>query len=401
MPLKAQMPFMIPEVNAFMAWWDNLVWEGNRTSASPLELKFDNTNPRYTPDKRPLDDSDLAVVQYLDRTADLAELVESIAASGYIDIEPLIVAVRGDDLVVLEGNRRLAALKLLLLPELARAAGIGVPDLRQKVRESLNAVSVFRVDDESDARELIGFKHINGPQTWDSYAKARYAARWLDEEQAKGENALSLTDIAARMGDKHATLYRIVSAVYVLDQAEAEDLFSVEDRSVRSFSFSHLYTALTYTEYRDFIGLPRADRSANPSRNPVPHEYSERLQMLFRWLYGSKSADVKPAVRSQNPDLNHLKRVLGHPIARRAMMERSDLPAALELTVEGTDRFSKALFDAFAALKVATGELSSAVPDRELTEIAEDSLRRITLIKNHLAQLKLSASNAGAAVKGD
>ena len=198
-----------------MGWWDDLEWNANRASVPPLQLVFDRSNPRYTPDKRPGNDSDLAVIEYLDRTADLAELVESIAASGYIDIEPLIVTPRGDDLVVLEGNRRLAALKLLLVPELARSAGIGVPDLAPDTIASLQSVSVFKVQNERSARELIGFKHINGPQTWDSYAKARYAARWLEEELTKTEGALSLTDIAARMGDKHATLYRLVSAICV------------------------------------------------------------------------------------------------------------------------------------------------------------------------------------------
>lgn len=370
-----------------MAWWDDLEWDGNRASAPPIRLAFDRTNPRYTPDKKPDDDTDLAVIEYLDRTADLAELVESIAASGYIDIEPLVVTPRGDDLVVLEGNRRLAALKLLLLPELARTAGIGVPDISTEVSESLQQVSVFRVQHERDARELIGFKHINGPQTWDSYAKARYAARWLDEEREKGADALSLTDIAARMGDKHATLYRIVSGLYVLDQAEAEGLFSVDDRDVRNFSFSHLYTALTYTEYRDFLGLPRADRSANPERNPVLPESFDRLRLLLTWLYGSKSAGIKPVIRSQNPDLNSLKRVLGHSGARRAMMELGDLGYSLEMTIDGSDRFAKALFDAQASLKLATGELSSAIADKELLAVAEDALRRSSLIRNQLVHL--------------
>lgn len=377
-----------------MAWWDDYEWNGNRASVPPLQLTFDKTNPRYTPDKRPGNDTDLAVIQYLDRTADLAELVESIAASGYIDIEPLIVTPRGVDLVVLEGNRRLAALKILLLPELARQAGIGVPELSDDVVQTLQSVSVFKVPNERNARELIGFKHINGPQTWDSYAKARYAARWLDEELDKGDSALSLTDIAARMGDKHATLYRIVSAVYVLEQAEAESLFAVEDRNVRGFSFSHLYTALTYSEYRDFIGLPRADRSANPERNPVQPKFLDNLRMLLVWLYGSKSAEIKPAIKSQNPDLNSLKRVLGHPIARRAMMERGDLHTALEMTIDGSDRFARALFDAQASLKLATGELSNATTDKELLDVSEDALRRSSLIRNHLALLEASPTPA-------
>ena len=64
-----------------MGWWEDLAWDGNRASAPPLRLVFDRTNPRYTPDKQPGDGTDLAVIQYLDRTADLAELVESIAAT--------------------------------------------------------------------------------------------------------------------------------------------------------------------------------------------------------------------------------------------------------------------------------------------------------------------------------
>lgn len=383
-----------------MAWWDDIEWNGNRASVPPLQLSFDKTNPRYTPDKRPGSNTDLAVVQYLDRTADLGELVESIAASGYIDIEPLIVTPRGDELTVLEGNRRLAALRVLLLPEMARQAGIGVPEISDAVAQTLQSISVFKVQNERDARELIGFKHINGPQTWDSYAKARYAARWLDEEIEKGEGALSLTDIAARMGDKHATLYRIVSAVYVLEQAEENGLFAVDDRNTRGFSFSHLYTALTYTEYRDFIGLPRADRSVNPDRNPVQPQYLDNLRMLLTWLYGSKSADVKPAIKSQNPDLNSLKRVLGHPVARRAMMERSDLPAALEMTVDGSDRFARALFDAQAALKLATGELSSAIADKELGEVADDAMRRASLIRTHLLLL-IESATASPSSKGE
>ncbi len=351
----------------------------------PVErLKFDDTNPRYTPDKRPKSGADAAVIEYLDRTADLGELIESIASSGYIDIEPLIVVGRGDDLVVLEGNRRLGALKVLLSPELAAEANVSVPELRPEVRATLAEVTAFKVENEQDARELIGFKHINGPQGWDAYAKALYATRWLDEQENRGEDALSLTDIAARMGDKHDTLYRIVSAAYVLQQAERLDLFRVEDRATRNFSFSHLYTALTYTEYREFLGLPRADRSANPPRNPVGEEHLQNLRILLRWLFGSKSEGIAPAVKTQNPDLAALKKVLGHPAARRVMLERSELAPALEMTIGGSERFDKALVDAHAALKIAAGELSNARPDKALLELAGDILRRAQLIELNL-----------------
>ena len=105
-----------------MNWWDTYFGAEKRAKVPVDRLVFDRKNPRYTPDKQPTNDSDEAIIRYLDRTADLGELVQSVAASGYIDIEPLIVMPRGSELVVLEGNRRLAALRafyirILRLPQ--------------------------------------------------------------------------------------------------------------------------------------------------------------------------------------------------------------------------------------------------------------------------------------------
>jgi hypothetical protein len=363
-----------------MAWWDQFFQGGQRGKVPVDRLSFDRQNPRFTPDKRPSNPTDVAIIEYLDRTADLAELIQSIASSGYVDIEPLIVIGRGSDLVVLEGNRRLAALKCLRDPDLAQKANVSVPSVAPNLSDTLDEVTAFKVDREDDARNLIGFKHINGPQGWDAYAKALYAAKWLDDEVAKGQDGLSLTEIAARMGDKHDTLYRIVSAVYLLQQAEELELFRVEDRVRKNFHFSHLYTALTYTEYRDFLGLPRADRSANPVRNPVDHHYLPQLQMVLRWLYGSRAERIEPAIKTQAPDLSYLKRVLGHPVARRVMMERGDLAEALELTVEGSDRFIKALVDAQSSLRVASTEITDADADDDTFEIASDVRRKAVFI---------------------
>ena len=151
----------------------------------PVEiLDFDQNNPRFTPDKQPTESGDTAVIAMLAASADLAELVQSISTSGYINIEPLIVIERNGRLAVLEGNRRLAAVKVLRDPELAKAARVTVPKMDPAKAATLGSLLAYRVATEDDARDLIGFKHINGPQSWDAFAKARFAARWLDGEHA-------------------------------------------------------------------------------------------------------------------------------------------------------------------------------------------------------------------------
>ncbi|MAK65336.1 MAG: hypothetical protein CMF75_11450, partial [Maricaulis sp.] len=289
--------------------WDEIVAIQETKPVDVELLNFDTNNPRFTPDKRPNEDTDRAIVAELARTADLSELIQSIGTSGYINIEPLIVVVRENKLVVLEGNRRLAALKALRDEELARNAKLTLPDFGDEILATMNNILVYRVEKEEDARELIGFKHINGPQAWDAFAKATFAARWLDS-QVDVEKPLKLFDIANRMGDKHATIHRMVTAYYVLMQAEELDIFHMEDRYKRAFSFSHLYTGLSYSEFTDYLGMPRPQRNQDPSREPVGADHHEKLGNILTWLYGSKEREIQPVVRSQNPDLGRVREVL-------------------------------------------------------------------------------------------
>lgn len=349
-------------------------------------LDFDQNNPRFTPDKQPAGPGDGAIISMLAASADLSELIQSISTSGYINIEPLIVIERTGRLAVLEGNRRLAAVKALLDPALAREARISVPTLTADVQKSLEKILVYRVASEDEARDLIGFKHINGPQAWDAFAKARFAARWLDDEHGKrdaGQPYLTLQHIAGRMGDQHMTIHRMVAAKYVLDQAESIGAFEIEDRKKKSFSFSHLYTGLAYEEFTNYLGMPRPDRTTDPQRNPVPKAKSEELRNLLIWLYGSKSRDVEPAVRSQNPDLGRLREVLGSPAATAILALRNNLDEAVITATPVDVRFERHLITANAELQHAVTALEGfdASTQPELQKIAESAVKRANIIK--------------------
>jgi len=366
----------------------------------PVELlDFDENNPRFTPDKKPAGSGDGAVISMLAASADLAELIQSISTSGYINIEPLIVIERYGRLAVLEGNRRLAAVKALREPEVAVAARISLPVMGQTQRETLNELLVYRVATEDDARDLIGFKHINGPQSWDAFAKARFAARWLDDEHRKrdaGQSNLSLQQIANRMGDQHMTIHRMVAALFVLDQAEQSGVYEIADRKRRSFSFSHLYTGLAYDEFTAYLGMPRPDRTNDPDRNPVPQEKYPELGNLLVWLYGSKQRDLEPAVRSQNPDLGRLREVLGSRAAIAMLVERNNLDEAIISATPVDARFQQHIISANAELQhaVTTLEGFDAVTQPELQKIAESALKRANIIKAHIdAAVASSASN--------
>ncbi len=370
---------------------------GQAEKVSVELLDFDVNNPRFTPDKRPSGSGDSAVISMLAASADLSELIQSISTSGYINIEPIIVIERNGRLAVLEGNRRLAAVKALRDPELAKEARISTPPMEAAQRATLNKILAYRVANEDDARDLIGFKHINGPQSWDAFAKARFAARWLDDEHVKkgaGQPHLSLQQIASRMGDQHMTMHRMVAALYVLDQAERNGLYEIADRKKKSFSFSHLYTGLGYEEFTNYLGMERPDRLTDPDRAPVPEEKFGELRNLLTWLYGSKERDLEPAVKSQNPDLRRLQEVLGSPAATSILAERNSLDEAVIEATPVDIRFQKHLINANAELAHAVKNLEGFDPSTqpELQKIAESAVKRANLVK-----LNIDAAMAGLA----
>lgn len=66
----------------------------------PVErLVLDRKNPRLVAVDRGATEADIIAQLY--RAEDLGELLQSIAANGYLDIEPLIVLAEGESLTVL------------------------------------------------------------------------------------------------------------------------------------------------------------------------------------------------------------------------------------------------------------------------------------------------------------
>ena len=348
------------------------------TKVAVARLRLDRLNPRLIGE----DDraSDEAIVARLYRAADLDELLQSITANGYMDIEPLVVMddpeARNGELIVLEGNRRLAALRLLREPDLARSIAaseglrISIPPIADPLRATLDEVSVYPVANRERARSFIGFKHINGPAKWDAYAKARFASEWYKEERSAG---VDLAVIARAIGDKHDTIKRMVSAIYVLDQAKNEGLFDIEDRHTRKFNFSHLYTALSRSQYMEYLGLGAAWARHDPEPNQVPREKLEELRKVLVWIYGSKEDGVQPVVQSQNPDIKRLGEVLAHAQGRHLLETTRNLDAAHASTEPVDRQFTASLIRARDNIRDAAGSLRAYDGrDQSLLDIAED-----------------------------
>lgn len=162
------------------------------------------------------------------------------------------------------------------------------------------------------------------------------------------------------MGDRHSTLQRMVSGFYVLQQAENEGLFSVEDREQgKQFSFSHLYTALTRSGYRNYLGLAEENRASEPKADPISEEHLPDLKQVMIWLFGSDSDATPAVIRSQNPHIKQLGEVLDNPKARKIMLESNDLPRAYAEVDPPLKQFERRLIEAHGAVEDSVKKASA------------------------------------------
>lgn len=346
-----------PEVPIVNTPVESIVSEKDLEFVAPADLYFDFDNPRFV-DHEAQNEEDL--IQYLYDHVDVDELIQSILSAGYIDFEPLIVLRKAN--IVVEGNRRLAALRLISDAALCKKLKIILPKI-DTPKLAPETVRVRWVDSRRDARAFIGFKHINGPFKWDALAKAKYAAQWL-------EDGGDVATVSRTLGDNHNTVRRLVNGWFVLQQA-INDGFDISQISKKNFSFSHMYTALTRASVRDFLGLTSEDLSAPPQKNPISPEHRDDLQRLMSWLYGQEQRKQPTLIQSQNPNLNELSKVLGHPEAKRMLMASRNLQAAFERVEPAASRFEDSLMKAAKQCEDAMGLAGFYDGDATLLRVAE------------------------------
>ena len=331
------------------------------------ELHFDRRNPRlFLEDSLTRDLSDTDFVHLLWRDFAVDEVALSIGNNGFFRHEPLFVTMEEGRRVVIEGNRRLAAVRLLVDPDLRKEVGAtDLPRISSELKQELEALPVIECE-RNEVWQFVGFKHVNGPQSWQSYAKAQYVA-WVHDELS-----IPLAEIARRIGDQHTTVRRLYRGLMALRQAEQRRVFDRVDRWKKHFSFSHLYTGLGYSNIQGFLGI---DDENSFRCDPVPEDHVKDLGNLCLWLYGRTSTGTQPVVRSQNPDLRNLDIAIGSSRGLVALQRGLPLDVVLEISAGDEELFKGGLIAALNGLQEARGkQLTGDSGDADTMRIANEVL---------------------------
>jgi hypothetical protein len=333
-------------------------------------LQFDSLNPRLPIEMHGASQSDL--LEFVEATYDPIEVGRSIAKHGYFASEPLITVIQDGRHIVIEGNRRLAALQLLINPELARGLDSDDADEWKTLSQSQfvpRSVPVVNADSRRSIAPILGFRHISGIEPWDPWAKARFVAWLVEDEQLEFEAA------AIEVGESTNEIRTIYRNYAVLQQVDSNYGIPVE-RAVSRFG---VFTrAMSSEPLREFIGVPRPSEVIR-GMDYIPGDRSEDVRRLLTWLFGSEN---ESAVIGESRHITMLGKVVATETGRSVLEETGDIEEAYIAAGGILERLVTRLRTAGNALENAAADLPNYSDDSDV--IAE--IRRCKAALEHLLE---------------
>lgn len=284
----------------------------------------------------------------------LDELAGSYLENGFWEHEALLVAKEElcgkERLVVVEGNRRLAALIYLRRAingnPVAKKWGLLVEN-REVPRELFDRVPYIQVDTREAIETFQGFRHTTGIKNWYPLEKTRYVGNLIDEQ------GMTYKEVALKIGS-YTTVVRhhYISYRLVLQIEDSLDEFSFEDADSQ---FSMLYHLLRKPTVQNYLNI---DFFADPcdARIPVPEKRLGALAHFARWLFGTQQ---QPPVFTKPWRIDDYGKILESLEAVR-YLENSKNPNfdyALQLAVDSDSECVQLLSEAAANVKLVMSRI--------------------------------------------
>lgn len=298
-----------------------------RIKSIPVKsLRLDPANPRL-PLGMDGSVSETVVKYYWDNYV-LDELIDSYRASGYFEQEPMIVQPEGDEYIVLEGNRRLAALiQLLRLPGFV--PGLDVDEPSDELRSKLKKIPCLVADSREEVASHLGFRHIGGIRPWPPEAKARFVAGELRRFVDEGGEGNPFAQIARMIGTNAQSVRLSFYALELLLYARRD--LGIDVTYVANYRFGVWLRCMSAKGIVERLGIeiPRDFEKFSAAIEAVDRRW---LNVLIQDLTGK---DDQPAVLADSRDVTVYGYVLADDRAYKILRETKDLRVA-EQMVSGT-----------------------------------------------------------------
>ena len=357
---------------------------GRRQNLSLGRLFLDPNNFRFVdhPEYRPVPPENTFDADVQRRTTgfvlgrnqeNVVDLVASIKANGWLDIDPILVERKDKRFLVVEGNRRVATLKYLQHRYQEDAIDLGKLD--DSTFSELPVV-LYRDTDARDRLVMMGLHHISGKRRWPAINRARAMEQLLPHFQNDADAVCKALGVSKREFNLSVRTLALVDAYKESDYGD----------QLQSDQYNLFREVLKSEAMRTWLGWDHATRAVSNQSN---------LNRLFSWMSREVESDngeedgldvdfasTSDPVITTGGHVRELAKIIADPEAVRRLDETRSLQ---EATLSSDLLVRSEIDDAFKSCDRGVQKL-----DRRIGEISPGELDRVHQLIGRLQGMMLA-----------
>ncbi len=390
--------------------------KGNRRPQLDVNIKLiqlDQKNPRLVPYlDNPNESSQLDLISVLYENFDTEVVAMSLVENGYFDEEPIIIVPdkipsnftfsaypKPDDLakaiqdlinkneinfIVVEGNRRTSAIKLITDLELRKKLSIDkvYPKTENdNIIGDISNIPCIIYEKREHVSSYLGVRHIAGLLKWEAFAQAAYTADVIEQELNKGLSiADAIKQVQKVVGDRSDKLRKqyITYKLFL----EARDNLKFDVRPIIN-SFSLLTVAYNSASIREYLGV-EAYSKVSLDNELITSEKLDEFKNILTWIYGNTETNEQPVLTDSRLITNTLSHIVKKDEAIEYLLKYKDLEGAFDRTNGEKEYLSKKLVSASRAMQESLKFAFKYKNDEELLNKVSELEDLIAALKSNL-----------------
>ena len=270
------------------------------------KLDLDSKNPRFVPSKHTSNETEM--IKWLLLEAATLELMQAIGENDFFKGEQLLVVKNknNDNYKVIEGNRRLASIKLLHDVNLATVKKASVKEIYDNATFRPQEIPCLVFDKEEGIRKYLGFRHITGIKPWNLNEKARYLYGLYEYEKERDSRSsldASCKKLAKIIGGRRDYVKRLLVAFMIYKKIEDEGFYSIRDLDETTFYVGYLSDSFRHGNICKFLGVDLL------AEKPYANLNKTHLKELIHWFF-EKNNQNKTRIKGKSDHLNKLNAIL-------------------------------------------------------------------------------------------
>ncbi|MBQ4851928.1 hypothetical protein [Pseudoalteromonas sp. MMG012] len=283
--------------------------QNNIQNINLTELELDRENPRLPTKLRNSGSTDTQIISWMLQDASIIELMMAIGEADFFVGEAILVVwdENRSKYIVVEGNRRLTAVKLLSNPGLATLHKKKIAKVIEESNYQPAAIPCIVFDSRNDITQYLGYRHVTGVKSWGVLAKARYINELY---KSLGEETLAdkCRELAKAIGSRSDHVRKLLVSYWIYEQVEDANFFNIAELDESTIYFNYYADSLGKENIRNYIGV---DLQAD---EPITELKLTELEELTNWFF-KKNIHGGTRVLGNSEQLKMLNEVLVDDLA--------------------------------------------------------------------------------------